>query len=220
MPMQTIEAVQAKAETLKCWSGGPLDRFGTMGHHVLESLKTLGLSANHALVDIGCGCLRNGLWLIDYLDPGNYYGVEPNESMLNEGIDTFIGSETAGEKRPSFSANAEFAFPWERHFDFALARSIFTHTSREQMTTCLRNLGQVMTSGGLFALSYVPPKFLQSEYKGTDWLGRSHESSDPGIAHYRKRTIVRLASPFGFREDDSTDRLENINQVWLVLRRV
>ena len=217
--MLTAEIVQGKAEQLKSWSGGPLDRFGAMGAHVFESLKIIGLAPQHAFLDIGCGCLRNGLWLIPYLDPGNYFGVEPNQTMLQEGIDTFISPEQMSEKKPTFSCNADFAFPFQRCFDFALARSIFTHTSRVQMTDCLRNLTDVMSPGGLFALSYVPPKFLQGEYRGTKWLGRSHESSEPGIAHYRKRTILAIAKQFGFREDSSTDRLENMNQIWLVLRR-
>ena len=217
--MQTVEAVQKRAEQLKGWSGGPLDRFGSLGHHVFESLKTLGLQPEHALVDIGAGCLRNGLWLIAYLNPGNYYGVEPNETMLQEGIDTFIDPADLAERRPVFSNNAEFAFPFERKFDFALARSIFTHTSRGQMSACLRNLSASMNKGGLFALSYVPPKLLGREYNGTEWLGKSHESAEHGIAHYRKATILKAAAEFGFVEDQGTEKLENRFQTWLVLRK-
>jgi SAM-dependent methyltransferase len=217
--MLTVESVQAKALELKGWSGGPLDRFGALGSHVFQSLKTMGLVPEHTLVDIGCGCLRNGLWLIPYLDAGNYFGVEPNQTMLQEGIDTFIPPEQMRDKKPTFSNNDQFAFPFERRFDFALARSIFTHTSRGQMTDCLRNLAGVMNPGGRFALSYVPPKLFQGEYKGTEWLGRSHESKDGGMAYYRKRTILGIAKQFGFSEDASTDRLENSHQIWLVLRR-
>jgi hypothetical protein len=217
--MQSVEAVQKRAEQLKGWSGGPLDRFGALGHHVFECLKVLGLRHNHALVDVGCGCLRNGLWLIPYLDPGHYYGIEPNRTMLQEGVDIFIDPEIMTERRPTFSSNSEFTFPFERPFDFALARSIFTHTSRAQMTTCLRNLSQVMVPGGLFALSYVPPKLFQREYDGSEWLGKSHESSERGIAHYRKQSILAAAKSFGFIEDKRTARLENRYQVWLVLQK-
>src|SRR5215475_8544809 len=47
-------------------------------------LKQMGLQPAHYLLDIGCGTLRGGIPLIDYLDPGHYFGVEVRPLVLEE----------------------------------------------------------------------------------------------------------------------------------------
>jgi len=38
------------------------------------------------LLDIGCGALCGGYWMINFLRPGCYFGVEPNTFMFEEGV--------------------------------------------------------------------------------------------------------------------------------------
>jgi hypothetical protein len=37
------------------------------------------------VLDVGCGALRVGYWLIHFLEPENYYGIEPKKRMLGTG---------------------------------------------------------------------------------------------------------------------------------------
>jgi cyclopropane fatty-acyl-phospholipid synthase-like methyltransferase len=188
------------------------------------SLCILGLRPESNLLDIGCGCLRNGFLLMNYLDPKRYFGVEPNVGMLDEGIQK-LARPFVEAKSPSFAHTDTFdfagSFPGVT-FDFVLARSIFTHTSKLQMEMCFEQLEKVTAPGAIFLLSYYPPrKLLGSEYKGKDWVGRSHESDRPGIAHYKKETILDRAGQHGFTEVPGfEDRILQALQEWLVLRRV
>src|SRR5690606_32860476 len=50
----------------------------------LEFLLAQGLKKEHRFMDIGCGTLRGGIPVIDYLHPGNYYGIEVREQTLLE----------------------------------------------------------------------------------------------------------------------------------------
>ena len=51
----------------------------------INFLKNAGLEPQHYLLDIGCGTLRGGIPLIDYLNVGNYTGIERRRKVLEEG---------------------------------------------------------------------------------------------------------------------------------------
>lgn len=51
----------------------------------IRFLKKYGLRPQHKLVDLGCGTLRGGIPLIEYLQKGHYYGLEVREETLEEG---------------------------------------------------------------------------------------------------------------------------------------
>ncbi len=51
----------------------------------IDFLKKQGLKPEHYLLDIGCGTLRGGIPIIDYLDKGHYYGIEVRDFVLDEG---------------------------------------------------------------------------------------------------------------------------------------
>ena len=43
-----------------------------------------GLKPEHKLLDVGCGPLRGGIKFINYLEPGNYYGVDKRADVIDE----------------------------------------------------------------------------------------------------------------------------------------
>lgn len=47
-------------------------------------LKDHGLEPHHLLLDFGCGPLRGGIPIIEYLDAGNYRGVDVNKEAIDE----------------------------------------------------------------------------------------------------------------------------------------
>lgn len=51
----------------------------------IQFLQEMGLTPNHYLLDIGCGTLRGGIPLIEYLQDGHYFGIESREEALDEG---------------------------------------------------------------------------------------------------------------------------------------
>src|SRR6476619_7354649 len=59
--------------------GGLWDLAGT---HQLRFLVAHGLRPWMRLLDLGCGCLRGGIHLVRFLDPGRYYGIDVNASLL------------------------------------------------------------------------------------------------------------------------------------------
>ena len=130
---------------------GPPGPYALVGAMQFNLLVTLGLRERHSLLDIGCGSLRAGRLFIVYLLPGRYYGIEPEEWLVREGIKEELGEELVGHKRPSFIFDSSFNLTaFNRKFDFLLAQSIFSHASAAQISKCLSEARKVMTETSLF----------------------------------------------------------------------
>jgi predicted O-methyltransferase YrrM/SAM-dependent methyltransferase len=54
-----------------------------------KALLALGLRTTHFVVDFGCGSLRVGRHLIDYLSDGQYWGFDVAKSLIRLGLDTW-----------------------------------------------------------------------------------------------------------------------------------
>ncbi len=108
---------------------GPPEDYDLIAAMTFNLLTTLGLRQHHSLLDVGCGSLRIGRLLIPYLNQGKYFGVEPNEWLVEEGIKRELGEALVQIKRPTFffSDSPEVVVQAKVSFDFALAQSIFSH---------------------------------------------------------------------------------------------
>src|SRR4051794_14007689 len=62
-------------------------RWDELGELQLRFLVEHGLQPGHRLLDMGCGALRGGVRFVEYLDPGHYYGVDVNQSLLDVGFE-------------------------------------------------------------------------------------------------------------------------------------
>src|SRR5207253_6575513 len=109
--------------------GAPED-YDLIAAMTFNLLTTLGLRQHHSLLDIGCGSLRIGRLLIPYLNRGKYFGVEPAEWLVAEGIKQELGETLVQVKQPTFffSDSPNVVFQAKIPFDFALAQSIFSHS--------------------------------------------------------------------------------------------
>jgi hypothetical protein len=179
--------------------GGPRRKFVSAGRGQLEILLDHGLIPNDRVVDIGCGALRGGWWIVNFLRPERYFGIEPNREMLQAGIDVMLGAEVMAEKRPAFSNIDTFDLTvFGATFDFAIARSVWTHTSRDQIRAMLRSFHKCSHAKSVILTSIVEPGPGEPEYDGAAWLGKSHESKTRGLAKYHFATIRDLCSEEGF----------------------
>ena len=130
-------------------------------------LTFLGLREDHFVLDIGCGSLKAGKLLIPYLLPGHYFGIEPEQWLIDEGIENELGRDIINIKAPVFSNDREFTCTVFGHkFDFILAHSIFTHTSQAQMSRCISQVKECMKPTSVFAATIAQG---EENYTGSDW---------------------------------------------------
>jgi SAM-dependent methyltransferase len=153
------ESLQRRSERLAetTFLGGPKRDFERVGRLGFEVLLAEGLLPSSRVLDVGCGALRLGYWLMHFLDPGCYFGIEPAQEMLNVGLQQLVEPEVVQRAQARFSANDEFDFSvFGERFDFVIARSIWTHASKQQIAQMLSAFAAASQPRGVFLASYYP----------------------------------------------------------------
>lgn len=167
---------------------GATQTYDIFSHMQFSLMTLLGMRQEHSLLDIGCGSLRAGKLFITYLLPERYFGIEPEQWLVEEGIDRELGRELVAMKKPRFLFERDFsATKFGRRFDFAIAQSIFSHASVAQIRRCLSEVAKCLEAEGMFAASFVEG---DEDYAGDDWVY-------PDTIRYRAATIERLAREAG-----------------------
>lgn len=169
---------------------GPPEDYDLIAAMTFNLVTCAGLRQQHKLLDIGCGSLRLGRLLIPYLEKGHYIGVEPNRWLVDDGIGNETGHDLIRLKKPRFSFSdnlQEFDEPLE--LDYAVAQSIFSHTSELLFKRWLEDVSRhLKPSGALFATF----KKGDASYSGAmDWIY-------PGTVQYTSEKVEELAKSTGF----------------------
>jgi len=213
--------LQKKAEMLdeKAFLGVPVPGFEKGGRELFIYLLNAGLNPNSKVVDIGCGVLRGGYWLIHFLDPDCYCGIEPHAGRLEMGTQTILEPEVLAAKRPRFDTNSRFdASVFGEKFDFFLAYSVWTHAAKPQIELMLDSFLSNASEGGVFLTSYLPAGWRRPDYQGDKWNGTSDESDVPGCI-YQSRRWIKAECARRRLITRELGRDKTYRQTWLEIRR-
>ena len=187
------ETLQQRAERLHRVTtniGCGLWRFERTGRNQLESLIRNGLNPWDKLLDIGSGALCGAYWMIHFLDPGGYHGIEPNCDMFNAGLQHIPEPGLFEIKKPSFQHNDQYDFSgFGIKFDFFHAHSIWTHAPKKDIERMLDGFLAHTNPGAHFLTSFKAPRIFRPDYKGEVWVGKSHEPGEAGIVRHSFRWI-------------------------------
>jgi len=135
-------------------------------------LFAVGMRETHRVLDVGCGSLRGGRLLIPYLRPGNYFGQDPNQWLIDSGIREEIGQDLVRLKRPRFSTRADFRFEdFGETFDFVMAQSILSHTYFDLAIQALRGMEAVLAPRGLILATFVTGPSIARKAAGWEYPG-------------------------------------------------
>lgn len=152
----------------RSWVGRP-ENYDLKAAMQATLLLSAGLRETHKLVDVGCGSLRAGRMFIPYLMPGNYYGIEPNQWVVEEGIANELGRSILDVKRPNFRYVDDFsADGFGVEFDFGLAQSVFSHTYPDMTLAGLKGIGGSLAPNGKLFANYVDRE--ETTEDGSGWL--------------------------------------------------
>jgi cyclopropane fatty-acyl-phospholipid synthase-like methyltransferase len=131
--------------------GGLWDEIGKLQ---FDFLVLQGLKPAHTLVDVGCGALRGGLHFIRYLEPGRYFGLDINSSLIGAGQKELQQAGLA-DKRPVLLVNDRFELTrFGRKFDYGVGVSLITHLYLNHIGRCLAQMRQVMHESSRFYLTF------------------------------------------------------------------
>jgi SAM-dependent methyltransferase len=200
--------------------GGLWDEVGTLQ---FEFLKTHGLAPTDILIDIGCGCLRGGVHFIDYLNAGNYHGIDLSSALLDAGYDVEVAGLGLQAKLPrsNLLTDGHFGFDrFEKRFDVALAQSVFTHLPLNHIRLCLHRLAAAMRPGGrLFATFFEAPEHHAIDRPLDHPNGvRTFSYQDP--FHYRISELEAICQEMPWRITFAGDWAHPRDQKMVVFERI
>ncbi|MCB0863575.1 MAG: methyltransferase domain-containing protein [Solirubrobacterales bacterium] len=110
--------------------------------------------ASSKVLDVGCGWGRMTRMLARDVDPGNLFGCDPVEEIL----------ESCRKNRvPATFARSDFlpeTLPFEEKFDLVFAFSVLTHISETAARALAGAISRSLEPGGLFVFTIRPPAYL------------------------------------------------------------
>ena len=188
---------------------GPPNYYDLIGATQFNLLTLFGMRETSTLLDIGCGSLRGGRFSIMYLRPGKYFGLEPEEWAVQDGLQSHFGKEFAERKQPTFVYDSNYTFTkFDRKFDYLMAHSIFTHAPEKQIRLCLSEAAKVMAPETIFLATFFE-SLDGTDYTGEEWLY-------PDIVRFRKSTITSFVEGAGL-ECQHFDWAHPFNQKWVAV---
>jgi SAM-dependent methyltransferase len=150
-----------------------------------------GLKPHMRMLEIGCGNLRAGRLFIDYLDAGNYYGLDISPDILLAAQDTVADYELAA-KLPHLTLvnNLRLHFLPDAAFDFVHAHSVFSHSPIEVIDECLAHVGRVMAPDGFFDFTFDRTEGAEHQVLHEDFYYRTETLTELAAGHGLKATYM------------------------------
>jgi hypothetical protein len=101
---------------------------------ILEAFKRAGCQPHHVVVDYGCGSLWIGEAFMDYLEPGNYVGLDVADGFYVEALTRFPEGYIA-ERRPMLRVISQDSLREvrDRKPDFILSTGVLMHVAPEDL---------------------------------------------------------------------------------------
>ncbi len=126
-----------------------------VGQLQMRFLREQGLAPGDRFLDVGCGSFRAGRHLIDYLEPGHYYGIDIGHDVMRAGYDHELTDEQRARLpianlRVTDRFDADFGVT----FDMGIAQSVFTHINLNRVRLCLYRVAKVVRPGGRFFVTF------------------------------------------------------------------
>jgi len=177
-----------------------------IGLRQYQFLIANGLRHDHTFLDVACGSLRLGQYLIPYLDEGRYCGLEGEESLVKAGLEHEVLYGLAQKKNPRFAINYNFDLSSLPGFDFAIAQSLFTHLTPDDIAKCFAGLAPRANPGAVFFATY---------FEGDPRPDQDRASHAQLGWRYRAETLAELGARSGWQVARLGDWGHPRNQIML-----
>jgi hypothetical protein len=155
---------------------------------LLDILMTHGLEPGHVVVDYGCGSFRLGKALIEYLEPGHYWGLDVLADFLDAGM-ALLEPELKSLKRPNARVigAASLAETAAARPDFIVSWHVCSKVPPGRLTDYFGKIVSLMGPSSV-ALVHFPEserRLRQSRFSWAetrDAIAQALRKVDPGLA--------------------------------------
>lgn len=149
-----------RPELQQQWNGASGPQLAAQSVSFYRTLKRIQRThgdvrlADASVLDFGCGWGRLTRMLARDVEPGNLFGCDPVENILEICRATRV---PANLFRSDFLPDR---LPVDRRFDLVFAFSVFTHISERAARATFSAIGEALNPGGLFTFTIRPSAYL------------------------------------------------------------
>ncbi len=162
----------------------------SIGKRQYHFLVEQGLTADKIFLDIACGSLRLGQFLIPMLETGKYYGLEGEQSLIDAGIAHEVMFDLVAKKEAKLACNYNFDLSFCDGYDYAIAQSLFTHLTLKDITRCFTAMRSIGLPGSSFFFTFFEGDELNNP------TSASHANKD---WCYEYKTLEKIVEKAGFQ---------------------
>ena len=164
------------------------DSWIKIGQMQFDYLIGHGLKPGDRMLEIGCGNLRAGHLFIDYLDAGNYYGIDISPDILLAATDTVAeyglqAQAAAPDPGPGHEPGLPSRRPLHRG---ARAQRVLALPHRGHRRVPAHGRGGCMAPGGFFDFTFDRTEGAEHHVLHEDF-------------YYRTETLIALAAKHGLQ---------------------
>jgi ubiquinone/menaquinone biosynthesis C-methylase UbiE len=142
----------------------------SLGEMQFKYLLEYGLQPQHDFLEIGCGNLRLGWRVIQYLEPGRYVGLDISAKILDSARCKLDEYQLQGQRPSLFLVrDACYDFLPADTFDCAYAHAVFTQVPMEVIRAVLGGVRRVVKPGGFFEFTFHPTDGQERHYLREDY---------------------------------------------------
>lgn len=155
---------------------------------ILENFKAAGCRPEHVVVDYGCGSLWIGEAFMNYLQPGNYVGLDVSDTFYAEGL-ARLSVEFVAQRRPSVCVidDATLRDVRARKPDFIFSIAVLQHVPPDDLPGFFRSVVSLATSHSRIEITHWP-RFR------TAWM-------PPRSWRHSRHAIRAALAPLGYAAD-------------------
>ena len=212
-PLDALDTLMGRRDPLLpprgLWFVGGRKDYATSNELFIGYLAGLGLQPEHAVLDIGCGIGVMAARLAGFLTTGRYEGFD----IVRIGTDwatahisskhpnfRFLHADVYNRHyNPAAAVQGEaYAFPYANgQFDFAFAKSVFTHMTPRAVEQYLQESARVMKPGGIAVVSafLINPESIELIRTKKSSLALSLEGENWVLDPKFPETAIGLAEP-------------------------
>lgn len=173
---RTLGARQFERDSL--FASAPVHDAQSLGQRrpdlLIDHFIALGLAPHHVVVDYGCGSLRIGRHLIDYLDGGKYWGLDVTDRFYSDGL-ALLDNEVKRYKAPQCRIITDNSLAEVRAVrpDFIFSVAVLKHVPESELDGYFDKLCAMMHAATTLVVTFsASPR--EERISGKSWSWSQH----------------------------------------------
>jgi len=129
---------------------GPAHLWKAKREFQIAFLRQQELKPDDFLLDIGCGTLRGGIPIIEYLNAGNYYGFDVRSEVIDEARSELREEKLEHKNATLLTSEDINLLRLDRQFDVVWAYSVLFHLTDDILHSVMSVAGRHLKETGTF----------------------------------------------------------------------